>query len=686
MTNKDSFDLYNVSYQEKVSTLVQKNDIDTAMSLAVGGGYDVIGKLEFLLLKQFGLKSTNSLIDVGCGSGRLASKLQDYLTGEYIGTDILESLLEFAKGKCHQNNFQFLLSHNTSLPRENCSTDFVCFFSIFTHLSHIDSYKYLNEATRVLREGGRIVFSFLEFKIGEHWNVFENSLNNRESTSVHDQFLSRDAIEAWAKHIGLKIISIEDGNKYSIIIPNNIEISDPDLISGKLGRLGQSICVLEKPITDHDYCSATKSESLISIDFSIKNSMHGKSGKIFVGAVDRETENLYSITNKEFKKITLQNLQPITHVIYGNHSIHIDIENINEVDCNNLDIYIGYGDNSEEMVRNKSFFFALTLTITHHPDIKSTLNYQELLDYATHKNFLPEEYLTANPDVERSIENGTLASAYDHFITHGIAEQRFIRRKINQSLKYRKIKKINAIINHSLDFSFHDGFYDFITQGQSKPKINNLEAISENSYDDNTLNLINEFKNGLVLDCGAGRRSVYYENVVNMDISPYDAIDVIAYAEDMPFLDATFDAVICLAVLEHVKNPFKCAQELIRILKPGGKILCAVPFLQPFHAYPNHYYNMTSHGLINLFQDQIDVEKIDVYGGFLPIGSLTWILNSWSDGLSEKTRDDFMKMQVRDLISPVEKYLGMPFVMELNKEKNLELASATAMFGKKKAL
>ena len=45
-----------------------------------------------------------------------------------------------------------------------------------------------------------------------------------------------------------------------------------------------------------------------------------------------------------------------------------------------------------------------------------------------------------------------------------------------------------------------------------------------------------------------------------------------------------------------------------------------------------------------------------------------------------------MKMQVRDLISPVEKYLGMPFVMELNKEKNLELASATAMFGKKKAL
>jgi hypothetical protein len=46
-------------------------------------------------------------------------------------------------------------------------------------------------------------------------------------------------------------------------------------------------------------------------------------------------------------------------------------------------------------------------------------------------------------------------------------------------------------------------------------------------------------------------------------------------------------------------------------VRPGGRIFAAVPFLQPYHAYPDHYYNMTAGGLRNLFSD-FDIERLDV--------------------------------------------------------------------------
>ncbi|HEX3450908.1 MAG TPA: methyltransferase domain-containing protein, partial [Isosphaeraceae bacterium] len=66
-------------------------------------------------------------------------------------------------------------------------------------------------------------------------------------------------------------------------------------------------------------------------------------------------------------------------------------------------------------------------------------------------------------------------------------------------------------------------------------------------------------------------------------------------------VDDAFDAVISVPVLEQVRDPFTAAKEITRVLKPGGKLFCCVRFLQPFHGYPNHYYNMTHVGLASLF-------------------------------------------------------------------------------------
>jgi ubiquinone/menaquinone biosynthesis C-methylase UbiE len=48
-------------------------------------------------------------------------------------------------------------------------------------------------------------------------------------------------------------------------------------------------------------------------------------------------------------------------------------------------------------------------------------------------------------------------------------------------------------------------------------------------------------------------------------------------AQRLPFKDNSFDLVTCQTLLIHVKHPMKAIQEMKRVLKPGGTILCVEP-------------------------------------------------------------------------------------------------------------
>lgn len=49
------------------------------------------------------------------------------------------------------------------------------------------------------------------------------------------------------------------------------------------------------------------------------------------------------------------------------------------------------------------------------------------------------------------------------------------------------------------------------------------------------------------------------------------------HGEALPFADETFDLVYSSNVLEHVDDPEKTLDEALRVLKPGGLLLCVVP-------------------------------------------------------------------------------------------------------------
>lgn len=304
---------------------------------------------------------------------------------------------------------------------------------------------------------------------------------------------------------------------------------------------------------------------------------------------------------------------------------------------------------------------------------------------ATDENFDEASYLAGNPDVAAAVRKGDFTSGYQHFVSFGKREGRLQRDREGLSeAKSRKLTAIRPLLRTDMPHLEGPGFYDFLTKDlRDQFNIVDTSAVSSNNYDGYALALIEKHRDGWVLDDGAGQRSHYFENVVNFEIVGYDSTDVRGVGEVLPFKDNSFDAVFSLAVLEHVKDPFQCAKEIVRVLKPGGDLMCCVPFLQPVHGYPHHYYNMTPQGLQNLFTGRLEIDRIDCYGTVRPISSLVWILNSWVQGLSENTRRDFLNMRVAELIGAPETYLEKPFVTELSAEKNFELASATVLFAHK---
>ncbi len=201
-----------------------------------------------------------------------------------------------------------------------------------------------------------------------------------------------------------------------------------------------------------------------------------------------------------------------------------------------------------------------------------------------------------------------------------------------------------------------------------------VAAVSSNGYDPLAWSIINKHPNGLILDDGAGLRDRYLPNVINLEICDLPTTDVMGVGERLPFRDNSFDAVFSLAVLEHVRNPFACAREIARVLKPGGTLYAAVPFLQPFHGYPDHYYNMTGHGLLNLFEKHLRVEERGVPKSGKPFWALNWILRSYVNGLPQDVGERFRNMTVAELLGDPIPHLDREYVTALSAAADEELA------------
>lgn len=304
----------------------------------------------------------------------------------------------------------------------------------------------------------------------------------------------------------------------------------------------------------------------------------------------------------------------------------------------------------------------------------------ELDVVVTEQNYDEKAYLEANPDVKKAVDAGSYRSGKRHFDRHGKRENRKLRQKNEAQLntmRNEKLQKLEKILRQDMQRDDEMGIPSFLSRELSElAQISETDNISGHGYDSHAMELINQYPDGLILDCGAGRRPVYYSNVVNFEIVPYDTTDVLGVGEELPFKSESFDAVVSLAVLEHVQNPFQCAKEISRVLKQGGKLYCAVPFLQPYHGYPHHYFNATHQGIRRLFEDYLDIDEVFVPPSNHPVVALSWMIRSWAAGLNERDRRQFLSTKLVKFLDQPSKTIDQNYCRNLPPDKITELACA----------
>ena len=71
----------------------------------------------------------------------------------------------------------------------------------------------------------------------------------------------------------------------------------------------------------------------------------------------------------------------------------------------------------------------------------------------------------------------------------------------------------------------------------------------------------------------------------------------------MPLADSSMDAIIALELITQLDEPAAFLSEASRVLKPGGRLVCFVPFMQGIHAAPEDFVRYTPAGLGELFRE-----------------------------------------------------------------------------------
>lgn len=130
------------------------------------------------LVDLAGLKPSDSVLDIGSGIGRIAIPLTNYVQdGEYFGFDIDKRGVKWCQKNItkkfkhfhfthadifnkYYNKHGVIQAHHFKFPYEDNKFDVIYAVSVFTHMLTGQVEQYFKEASRVLKPGGKLLFTF----------------------------------------------------------------------------------------------------------------------------------------------------------------------------------------------------------------------------------------------------------------------------------------------------------------------------------------------------------------------------------------------------------------------------------------------------------------------------------------------------------------------------------------------
>ncbi len=165
-----------------------------------------------LLESLVGLTSGDVVLEIGCGVGRLAPEIAPKVK-RWIGTDISANMLSHARRRlASYSNVEFVELADVSLaaiPTE--SVDVVYCTVVFMHLYEWDRYKYISEAFRVLRPGGRLYCDNVDITSTLGWTMFQDAASYppNERPSYLPMLSSADELRVYGTKAGFSHVEIK---------------------------------------------------------------------------------------------------------------------------------------------------------------------------------------------------------------------------------------------------------------------------------------------------------------------------------------------------------------------------------------------------------------------------------------------------------------------------------------------
>jgi len=131
-----------------------------------------------------GKERLNTILDLGCGTGRFSESLAAHFDAEVIGIDPSRKMLDQAQAKLHDRRVRYQLGRGEAIPLANNSVDLIFMSMTFHHfddpmLVACECYRVLRDgATAVLRTGTREripSYPYVDF-FPRSWPIMEGCL------------------------------------------------------------------------------------------------------------------------------------------------------------------------------------------------------------------------------------------------------------------------------------------------------------------------------------------------------------------------------------------------------------------------------------------------------------------------------------------------------------------------------
>lgn len=191
-----------------------------------------------------------------------------------------------------------------------------------------------------------------------------------------------------------------------------------------------------------------------------------------------------------------------------------------------------------------------------------------------------------------------------------------------------------------------------------------------------------------VLVLGGGRQRTWLDPLMSTgkpdglqltytDIDVNADVDLFCDAHELPFRDATQDAVITTAVLEHVMYPERAAAEIHRVLRAGGLLYSEMPFMQQVHEGAYDFTRYTLSGHRRLFNHFAELDSGMVAG---PATALVWSIENFMLAFVSRPR---LRLAMKALVRFGAGWIKHSDHLLINRPQAMDGASCTYFLGTK---